>query len=282
MLPGDRLHFLCRDIPVHTDIPARLRRLGIRTRYIHGYYAGNVTPERIAHLRSLIDPAIAANSDLSPRLMGLMFSQWFARFSTSPTLFLVGLAVVCGVYFIRMRPEEFILFSTGFTTMGAEILVVFAFQIYFGYVYLQIGLIVTVFLAGLLPGAWWAGRVRRRGSRFLILGDGLLILLTALFALGLWVIADRLPMGFFLVYGLLVSLVCGFQFPLALDAGGGDAPAATRAFSADLIGAAGGTLVTSALLVPHFGILGAAGGLMAVKTCSLLVGVHSHGKHLAS
>ena len=46
-------------------------------------------------------------------------------------------------------------------------------------------------------------------------------------------------------------------------------------FSADLIGAAGGTLLTSIVLIPHVGILWTAAGLIGLKLISLLmIGTH--------
>jgi len=56
------------------------------------------------------------------------------------------------------------LFSTGFLTMGSEILVIFVYQILYGYIYVQIGLIVTIFLAGLMPGAMLGEKLRRGGK----------------------------------------------------------------------------------------------------------------------
>jgi spermidine synthase len=175
------------------------------------------------------------------------------------------------VYLIRISAEEFVLFSTGFTVMGSELLVIFAFQIFFGYIYFQIGLIVTVFLAGLLPGAWFGHRFRYRSRQTLTLADGLLILLMGLLIVALKQESYRLPVGFFLLYGFVVSLICGFQLPVALYLRGGDAPAVTQTFSADLIGAAFGTLITSVVLIPYFGIIWATAGLISLKLLSLII-----------
>lgn len=159
--------------------------------------------------------------------------------------------------------------------MGAEILVIFAFQIYFGYIYLEIGLIITVFLAGLLPGAWLGNRWRGRGRRALIAIDLLLILLLAAFMLALNLGGDRLPVAFYLVFGFAVSLACGCQFPVVLQLGGAGNPAAARAFSADLIGAACGTLATSVVLIPWLGLFPATLCLIGLKSASLvLVATH--------
>jgi len=270
LLPGQKIFFLCRGLPINTDIPARLDEKGIPTQYIKGYYYGNLTKERIDRLNALMDPSTPKNRDDSPQLMRLMFSQWFAKFSTSPVGFITALAVFCLIYLFRITMEEFVLFSTGCMTMGSEILVIFAFQIFFGYIYLQIGLIVTVFLAGLLPGAWFGDRLRSRGKTILVLTDGVLIFLMALMILALSH-GDRLTSTSFLIFGFAVSLACGCQFPVALHLRGGDHPAATRAFSADLIGAACGTLVTSVVLIPYFGIIWATVGLIGLKLASLVV-----------
>jgi spermidine synthase len=155
--------------------------------------------------------------------------------------------------------------------MGSEILVIFAFQIYFGYIYLQIGIIITVFLAGLLPGAWLANKLHRPDKQILLLTDGLLIAILVAFILALAGFADRLPVSFYLIFGFAVSLACGFQFPVALFLKGSDNTAAARAFSADLMGAACGTLLTSVVLIPYIGILPAAGVLIGLKLVSLVL-----------
>jgi spermidine synthase len=271
LLPGEKIFFLCSSRPINTDIPRLLDQKGITTRYIKGYYYGNVTTERIDRLNALIDPKTPKNYDDVPQLMHLMFLQWFAKFSTSPTGFIVVLALFCAVYLFCIHSEEFVLFSTGGIVMGSEILVIFAFQIFFGYIYFQIGLIVTVFLAGLLPGAWFGDRFKRSSKQTLMITDGILMVLIGLLMVALKEIGHHLPVVFYLVFGFLVSLICGFQFPVALYLRGGDAPAVTQTFSADLIGAAFGTLITNVVLIPYFGIIWTAAGLIGLKFLSLTV-----------
>lgn len=271
MLPGQKIFFLCRSLPIETDIPANLDKKEIQTRYISGYYYGNLTPERIKYLNTLVDPETPKNRDYFPQLMRLMFLQWFTKFSTSPTIFIVVLIILCLIYLVRISAEEFVLFSTGCTVMGAEVLVIFAFQIFFGYIYLQIGIIITVFLLGLLPGALFGERFRDQGRKTLVMTDMLMIALMGLLILIVKYMGRPLPVLFFMTFGFLISLLCGFQFPVALYLRGGDAPAVTRTFSADLIGAACGALVTNVWLIPYFGIIWATAGLIGLKICSLTV-----------
>ena len=271
LLPGQKVFFLCSNGPLSTDIPAILERRGIATSFISGFYYGNLTQERIEDLNNRLDPSTPKNIDHSPYLMRVMFSQWFTKFQTSPLIFFVILILGTSVYLFRISREEFVLFTTGSMTMGCEILVIFAFQIYFGYIYLQIGIIITIFLAGLLPGAWIGQKQRRHGKPILMLTDGFLIILLAALLAALTKFGDRLPVLFYLVFGFLVSLACGLQFPIALCLRGGDSVAAARTFSADLMGAACGTLLTSVVLIPYLGILWAISGLISLKLISLLV-----------
>jgi spermidine synthase len=270
MLPGERVFFICSNRPLQTGVPDLLRRKGIATLYISAYYEGNVTPERISYLRGRMDPAAAPNTELSPYVMRTVFSEWFAKFDSSPLWFMGVIACVLGFYFWHASRVEFVLFSTGWMTMGSEILIIFAFQIFFGYIYFQIGIIVTVFLAGILPGALWGRRLAARARRVLILSDMALIGLLGVTFAAVHA-GDNLGQVFYLFLGFIVSFACGVQFPAALRLRGDDGRAATGVFSADLIGAALGTLVTSTILIPYLGITGAIGVLMGLKLLSLLI-----------
>jgi spermidine synthase len=266
-LPGNKVYFLCGNRPLNPDIPALLNNRGINTTFISSFFSGNITPERLQYLRDNLRDDTPVNLDTSPFLLRIMFQQWFARFATSPLPFIVAGFMLLAIYLCRCRREELVLFSTGFVIMGSETLVIFIYQILFGYVYEQIGLLVTVFLAGLLPGAWLGEQLRRRRNfkKTLALCDTFLILLLAFLLLALTSAHDQLQPVFFLLFGFTVSLLCGCQFPLALTLGGGDNPAAARTFSSDLIGAACGTLITSLLFIPFLGILWATAGLVLIK-----------------
>jgi spermidine synthase len=271
LLPGQRIFFLCRQTPLDLDIPGLLAREGVATRYVAPYFEGNISAERRAGLAADLIADIPLNTDTRPYLMRLMFGQWFTKFGTSAKGFAIVLAVVFGVYLLRLPREAFVLFTTGLMSMGSEILVIFAFQIFLGYIYFKIGIIVTVFLVGLLPGAWWGHRWISKSTFFLMLSDLGLIGLILIFIAALHVIGDGLPQGFFYAGGFLISLLCGFQFPLALAQAGQSNRAAAGIFAVDLVGAACGALVVSTVLIPYLGLEGAAGVLIGIKIISLLV-----------
>ena len=271
LIPGQQTCFLCTDFPLQADIPAALASKGITTRYISRFYAGNITAERIEYLKELIDRTVKINTDLNPYMMRMAYKDWFYKFSSSPKGFITALLILSAIYLFFISAPEFTLFTTGCIIMGSEILVIFAFQIFYGYIYLQIGLIVTTFLAGLLPGAWLGHKCKISSRKMLILTDAGLVLLSGILILVLWWAGDRIHMTFFFAFGFLVSMICGFQFPLALSLKGSTSPAVVKAFSADLIGAAFGSLITSALLIPYYGILWSAASLAGLKILSMAV-----------
>ena len=271
LIPGSRIFFLCSDSPIETNIPDLLANKNISTSYISGYYNGNITPERITRLNHQLISTGPINSDFAPHLVRILLDEWFSIFSTSPVLFVLILSIINIAYLCFISKEEFVLYTTGCFTMGTEILVIFAFQIFFGYIYFQIGLIITVFLAGILPGAFYGEYLCKQGKPILIFTDMTLITLMLVFIFGITLFSDHLSENVFFLFGFTVSVVCGCQFPVALHLQGGTKPAAVKMFSADLIGAAYGTILTSILLIPFAGILWSAAGLVLLKITSLII-----------
>ncbi len=279
LMPGQRLFFICRDRPIRTDIPFLLKQKGVDTGHIRRYYAGDVTDQRIHQLNAAVDSSIPINMDLSPRLMRLAFVAWFDRHGESPLWFALMLTAVTLVYMIRISRPQWVLLTTGCVNIGAEMVAIFTFQMLYGYIYLQIGVLVTVFLAGLLPGAWAGGRYAGNRRRALMTSDLLLCLLLALFALTLTVARHSMPATVLYGFGLAVSLCCGFQFPLALMVCGDSTAAAAQSFSADLVGAALGVLLVSLVLIPFLGILWTTLCLAGIKFISFWIAGSIHATH---
>jgi spermidine synthase len=271
MLPGQKIFFLCSNTALGSDIPRLLEIKNIQTQYIKGYYYWNLSEERIQYLQSQINPDIPINSDFSPFLIRHMFTEWFQKFNTSPKGFMITLAIALMIYLFMISKEEFLLFSTGFMLMGSEILVIFVFQICFGYIYQQIGIIVTAFLAGLFPGAVLGQYLQNQSRKTLLLTDLSLIMLLGLLIGVLKFAGDDLSPGLFIGFGFVLAVACGCQFPAVLHLRGGGKKAMIEAFSSDLVGAAFGTLIASCVLIPYFGIMGAALGLIILKATSLTV-----------
>ena len=181
--------------------------------------------------------------------------------------------------------------TTGFTTMALSIIWLFAFQNLYGYVYQRIGLIVAVFMAGLVLGCGWArGRAERTAgvgpdiARHL--GRGLIALEFALALLALAVpfvlpalaTLQTSPAALTLIElavyvlvaltGVLGGAAFAYAGGLQVGAYGAVGEAAGSVVGADHAGACLGALLTGIFLVPVLGTAAAAYFLVALKLVS--------------
>ena len=271
VLPGEQACFLMSDGLLSAEIPGKLQSKGIQTAYIDGYFNGNITKERILNLKEKLRQNKTINTDFNPRLMHSVFREWFTRHGTTPTGFMWVLAGGLLLYFIFMKKEEYILFSTGFTVMGLEMAIIFAFQVIYGYVYLMIGAIITAFLLGLLPGALAGMKWRAESSVKIGVSEGALLVLSAVFLC--WSGWFRVPLhpAWFLVFCFVLSFFAGFQFPAVARLIGEDRSPAAGCLASDLCGAALGALVVGTLLIPLWGVGMAVLLLILVKISSGLL-----------
>ncbi len=270
-LPGQKAYLICRDEALSSDIPARLKSKSIKTSYIEGFFYGNVTQERIKRLKDSLDPNEEINTDFEPRLTNTVFQEWFTKHNTSPRLFIVILFVLAVIYIVFSRREEYILFSTGLATMGVEMLIIFSFQVVYGYIYLQIGAIITAFLSGLLPGAIVGKTWKLKNRSKLIFSEALLLSILLLFYVWVAYFRNELHPFFFLGFCFLFSFLCGFQFPVVTNTIGEERSPVAGCLAADLCGASVGTLATGAILIPFWGIKSAIIFLILVKISSTIV-----------
>ena len=276
ILPGRKIYFIASDAPLSSDIPGLLTREGIKTDYLANYFAGDVSQGRIEALMRLLDPRVPVNTDFRPFLMRLAYEHWFAKYSSYPFGFFAVLGAFFVLYITRLRLEEFVLFTTGCINMGSEILTIFLFQILFGFLYVKIGLIVTVYLAGLIPGVIFGQRLKTDIRRVLFHTDCLMALLLLILLSLLFLSPQGLGEAFFYAFAFLISMLCGIQFPLVAGAAGGGNTASARAFSVDLVGAALGNVLLSALLIPFGGIIASCATLITFKLASIIIQI-SHG-----
>jgi spermidine synthase len=162
--------------------------------------------------------------------------------------------------------------------MGFELSIVLLFQVIYGYVYLGMCMLVTLFMIGSALGAQAAKKTCKRPDRDLIVTD----LAFILFALVGWAVSWAgvgwksvsllLAMQFALIPALVFAcaLIVGYQFTVAsVLMFGSTSEVIGRLYLSDLAGAACGTILTGLVLIPKIGIVGALLAVAAVKTVSL-------------
>lgn len=158
--------------------------------------------------------------------------------------------------------------STGFSAMGIELLLLFAFQNIFGYLYSMIGFIVALFMFGLTMGSVIGMRVIRRRQYL----DRIFIVLLCI-EIVIPIFAFMLPSVLSAVgssssqlqiqcifFGLVIlsGLLTGMEFPLAVHLFNFDEHyggySAGMLDAADHIGACIGSMIIGTFLIPLLGI----------------------------
>jgi len=239
------------------------------------------------------------NSDLHPAGLLRGLAYWNALFSPSltgafsflnrlslrgflPTLaLLIGLLLLLGWPGRRQFTVPLAIVTTGVSGMAFDLIVVFTFQTLYGYVYQQIGLLITAFMAGLGLGGLLMTRgieCMRREWRWLMAVElaillywaGLPLLLTLLYARS----ASFLLPPTLLALDAMGGFLVGSEFPLAnrivSQLRGGLEGASGLLYACDLAGAFVGSVLVSVALIPALGILQTCVLVAALKLISLI------------
>ena len=185
--------------------------------------------------------------------------------------------------------------TTGFASMALEIVLLYTFQTLYGYVYSMVGLVVGVFMFGLVLGSlamnWRIARPRvhhtgRPGLRTAVALDlaitvfaaGLVVVLALLRASAAEWPVEVVTFALVAISGILGGLIFPLAAAIRLEEHGSTGRVAGAVAAADYIGACLGALATGMLLVPILGVSGACLAVATIKVLSgLLVGVATTG-----
>ena len=249
------------------------------------------------------------NRDFLPAAVFHSLSYWNALFSPSfhryfrilerislgaIVIFIFVFTAVLGVLFWRIGGLSrlsipFVVMNTGFAGMLFDLLIIFAFQTLYGYVFRQVGILITVFMVGTAAGSLLMTLFLERIKRHVLLLVGT--------ELGMFLFACLLPVVFLVLHShlersvvpmvfSLLSFISGFllgsQFPLAMkiylrfspDVGS----AAGLLYGADLFGGWLGGLMGGIALLPVLGVLRTCVTVAIIKLSSLSVALLLHRK----
>jgi len=295
--PGVQTRFFASPTP-HTltadpqVLVQRLKARHLTLQYVREYYLlQDFSPWRRRYLNHILSvQPVEVNTDLHPRcyFYDLVLSSFqeglgakdllLALQKLPPWLPWTGLvlaALLAGAG-LRRRPSLAPLYQVmvmGLGTLALEILVLILYQIRFGSLYRELGLLVAAFMAGMAAGsALWSRRANRHkpGPHLLAgLQGGLAVLAVGLALWLKWGVA-------FSAASWALPAQAGYILVLAAAgfAGGGvfalsavhlteitaDAPGISgRLYAADLLGATVGTLGVSLIVLPVWGIAATLG-----------------------
>lgn len=276
VIPGTDTYFLASDAPLTYAILERIDQGSIHTEFINPYYlSGLLTEDRITMVEDSIQEEVKPNTDFHPEAYYHFLVHWMSQFQTSFLGFLAIIALCVVVLFLKISPHPlpFALFTTGFTGASLEVVLVLGFQIIYGYIYSQIGILLTAFLTGLMMGAFYINKEKKVQSfRSLIVIECGIIISSGVLAL----ILPSLIRILFPVFMVVLGILVGAEFSLVSVLYYSDIQTTASAlFSADLLGGCIGALLVSTVLIPLIGVLTTCGVVAGLNGVSLLLLVKS-------
>jgi spermidine synthase len=281
VVPGQKTYFLASDAELDIDIPGLIEHKGIETIYVNPYYLDLFSlQKRSQQIEKIIQVGDLLNHDFRPRAYFLQLDYWLSHFNTNfwmPVIILIILIVAAG---LRSGPLETGIFTAGFTGAAAELIVLIGIQVVFGYIYLYLAIIVTVFMSGLATGALVADKIFGEITYLKFrLTQSLLSAITLLMAIT-FLLIDKAQLPEILLHAIFISLtflvafVSGLLFAsAAILRKSSIASTTSRLYSTDLAGSAAGALLTAILLIPLFGLTGSLAVIIILNLLALLYSV---------
>jgi len=289
IIPGAQQFFVASEQSLDYHIVERLKNKGIKTDYVNeDYLLARLTEDRIDAANEIVSAQAALNRDFFPGTYFAHLQYWLSQFGGSlllPAMFVFGIVILLGVLFAgtRQRVVPAALSTSGFAGMGLEVILLIVFQICYGYVYKQIGLMITTFMIGSAAGAWWSGHFRRK-PQILMMKLDILLSAIAFFLAPVLLHIQTVENHFlyFVIYPVMfpfltviVGFLTGAQFPLAAKLTFHGVEKTTgNLYAFDLLSASIGALLVGAFCVPLIGITATCyliGGLKLITAITLRI-----------
>jgi len=298
VVPGEATYFLASQDPrletvTHRTLLEKRAELEIYTDFVtKGYLPYRMDPGRIDFFLSSIRQAthFTVNRDLRPA--GYLYGTiaWLTRFHSRSASLLSRISLLnplwhlapFGLLFIIVifpalvkresnSPIAAAIFTTGYSEIVFQVVVIFCFQAFFGFLYYRLGVILTSFMIGLALGGLVMNmkvtKVTRPRMLFLKIQTGMCVYPILLAVLLMWM--SRMsethpvpPQGqmAFAFLPIVAGFLGGVQFPLAARIHITDASLTGKVagylYGVDLAGSFLGAVLASAIMIPILGIVG--------------------------
>ncbi len=284
ILPEDTNFFIAssKDILNYEPQPLiqRLKERQIKTDYINEKYIQyRLTNDRVSSALSALENNTEAkiNKDTTPSGYNYNIIYWFSIFypklskglsSLSKINFLWLLLGLAGLFLLfisstrkKARKKGLILAMAiaGFSLMAIETILILGFQLFFGYLYYRLALLIAILMAGMALGVWLSARklekIKSCFSR--VISIHLAIIIYCFLLILAFHYLPKIEI-LFLFKAFLAGLLVGLEFPLLnklyLENKTESQKKTGIIYSADLIGSCFGALLPGLILIPIFGI----------------------------
>lgn len=270
LLTGENNYFIASDTPLNSEITKLISDKNISSEYVNQYYIDDfLLSMRSDTLISQFNDSVPVNRDFYPFMFVGQIGHWLSYFGTSYHLMIIIPGLLFIIFFFRTGKITAGLYTGGFTAASLEVLLLLAYQVYFGTIYLATALFFAIFMGGLAFGSSLKFDDK---DKFKVLKNYYSLQFTlSIFAVSLpfliqfkGAISAWLIFMQFLFFALIfmLSTAIGFEFLLASKLQEKSYSEISGInYSTDLIGSAFGAFLTAIVLLPFLGL---------VKTCLIV------------
>lgn len=260
ILPGEQNYFLASDSSLTCNIAELVKEKGIENRYVNSDYIDDALLKmRGENILSALNPSAEINQNLNPVLYQQQLAYWLSQFKGKYWLMAALAGVLALFVFLRGSTPSQVMFLTGFSASGLEILLLFGLQVFFGNIYLLTSFVFTGFMFGLASGSFFGRSFSGRNYlpvTQLLIGAFDALVGISLFSSGMAELSPAFVYLLYLAATALIGLFTGFQFAqVSQNRTGNYAEISGETYSYDLVGSALGAFMVSVFLVPRLGIV---------------------------
>jgi len=298
VIPGDGTNFYLAsrskkitDIG-HTEMIERIEKRKLDLQLITpGYLEYKLHPRWLDWFLTNMEGSIdKINHDFKP--LGVFYSLvfWNEKFSPSFNKIFkhsekINLYKVAGIFLVfllilllissqiknSLKPAlSLCIFSTGFAGMLFDLILIFAFQVLFGYIFYWLGLLVTAFMAGVMVGGLWMTAYLKKAETATPAIIKLELVIIVFAFLLPWIFLKAGPLLIypwfdvslriiFLILSFISGMLVGSEFPLAnkqyLEVSPNLSGTAGLLYSSDLLGGWLGGILGGVILLPVLGLI---------------------------
>lgn len=287
VLPAAKVTYIAGDYFITQKIvdvfKQRIEQRNLNLLYVNSYFFDyNFTSEKIDYLKTGIETAAAyTNTDLNPvcyyfnnMIYGGIISEnlkWlFGKlFKLHPFVFFLPLILVV-IFWHRKTIIYLSVFSIGASGIAAELILLILFQVFYGYVYAWLGIIIGLFMLGLTLGTLFFLKSKYFNKRLICSLSNIQLLVGLHFFIILIFSYIKSPASNNIISFLVFcgGFLAGVHFSLSVKILG--QTKAGNIYGVDLFGAGIGVLGTSMILIPILGIFHA---LLIFIVLNILVGM---------
>ena len=272
VIPANRTYFLASDSALSPNYEALIQQVDIQNKYVNpDYLDDRLLQIRSDRLTQSFIEDIPLNENLRPVVYSIYIRHWLSYFGISFWVipFLCILAILA--YYLSAGKFPTAMFTSGLTGVSAELILIVVYQVLFGNIYLFLGIIITTFMAGLAFGSRISMQCKMKDPLhmmyFVQFFSGIYILSIAATIYFIGDIQNMIVVKILFMFTMFIlASFTGLQYGVSVcHRKSYAAEAVSTVYSADLVGAAIGSLAVTVWVIPLVGVL---------KAVLILSGLH--------